>query len=183
MKLPALEECMLYHLSSRLLLTLCCLILLGWTLPAGSQEVVTPKANFDKAVQALQRAEQQVAEEPEAALASAKEARLIFKSLQKEMADKLNQTQLTDAQLEQEELNMKVADDLYKKGEIFHKSSKEKLARSRELESQGDATAAQNLEGVAQIEGRLALQSFVRSEIFSLKNQQIIFESILKQSK
>ena len=174
---------MLYRLSSRLLLTLCCLILLNWTLPAGAQEVVTPKANFDKAVQAMQRAEQQVAEEPEAALASAKEARLIFKSLQKEMADKLNQSQLTDAQLEQEELNMKVADDLYKKGEIFHKSAKEKLARSQELESQGDATAAQNLAGVAQIEGRLALQNFVRSEIFSLKNQQIVFESILKQPK
>jgi hypothetical protein len=182
-KLPALEECMLYRLSSRLLFTLCCLIPLIWTLPAGAQEVVTPKANFDKAVQALQRAESQVAEEPEAALASAKEARLIFKSLQKEMADKLNQSQLTDAQLEQEELNMKVADDFYKKGEIFHKSAKEKLARSQELVSQGDATAAQNLEGVAQIEGRLALQSFVRSEIFSLKNQQIVFESILKQPK
>jgi hypothetical protein len=174
---------MLYRLSSRLLLTLCCLILLNWTLPVGAQEVVTPKANFDKAIQAMQRAEQQVAEEPEAALASAKEARLIFKSLQKEMADKLNQSQLTDAQLEQEELNMKVADDLYKKGEIFHKSAKEKLARSQELESQGDATAAQNLAGVAQIEGRLALQNFVRSEIFSLKNQQIVFESILKQPK
>jgi hypothetical protein len=174
---------MLYRLSIRLLLTLCCLIPLIWTLPACAQEVVTPRANFDKAVQALQRAESQVAEEPEAALASAKEARLIFKSLQKEMADKLNQSQLTDAQLEQEELNMKVADDFYKKGEIFHKSAKEKLARSQELVSQGDATAAQNLEAVAQIEGRLALQNFVRSEIFSLKNQQIIFESILKQPK
>ena len=60
-----------------------CLILLGWTLPASAQNVATPKANFEKAVQALQKAEQQVADEPEAALASAKEARLIFKNLTK----------------------------------------------------------------------------------------------------
>ena len=171
------------RLFNRLLLILCCLILLAWTLPASAQSVATPKANFEKAVQALQKAEQQVADDPEAALASAKEARLIFKSLQKEMAEKLNQYQLTDAQLEQEELNMKVADDLYKKGEIFHKSSKEKLARSQELESQGDAAAAQNLSGVAQIEGRLALQNFVRSEIYSLKNQQLVFGTVLKQPK
>ena len=174
---------MLCHLCNRLLLTLCCLMPFAWTLPASAQNVATPKANFEKAIQALQKAEQQVAEDPEAALASAKEARLIFKNLQKEMADKLNQNQLTDAQLEQEELNMKVADDLYKKGEIFHKSAKEKIARSQELESQGDAAAAQNLAGVAQIEGRLALQNFVRSEIFSLKNQQMVFETIMKQPK
>ncbi len=174
---------MLCRLNHRLLLTLCCLILLAWTLPAGAQEVATPKANFEKAVQALQKAEQQVADDPEAALASAKEARLIFKNLAKEMADKLYQNQLSDAQLEQEDLNMKVADDLYKKGEIFQKSAKEKLARSQELESQGDTAAAQNLAGVAQIEGRLALQNFVRSEIFSLKNQQMVFETVLKPSK
>jgi hypothetical protein len=173
-------RCRLFY---RLLLTLCCLLPLAWALPAGAQSVATPKAQYEKAVQALQKAEQQVAEDPEAALASAKEARLIFKSLQKEMADKLYQYQLTDAQLEQEELNMKVADDLYKKGEIFHKSSKEKLARSQELESAGDAAAAQNLSGVAQIEGRLALQNFVRSEIFSLKNQQLVFDTLLKQPK
>jgi hypothetical protein len=173
---------MLSCLSLRLPWIVCLLIFLLWTIPAGAQ-VANSKANLDQAVQALQKAEQQVANEPEAALASAKEARQIFKSLQKEMADKLNQTQLTDAQLEQEELNMKVADDLFKKGEIFQKSAKEKVARSQELESKGDTAAAQNLAGVAQIEGRLALQNFVRSEIFSLKNQQLVFESLLKPKK
>ena len=173
---------MLSRLSIRLLWTLCLLVFLMCTVPASAQ-VANPKANLDQAVQALQKAEQLVASEPVAALAAAKEARQIFKTLQKEMAEKLYQNQLTDAQLEQEELNMKVADDLFKKGEIFQKSAKEKLARSQELESQGDTTAAQNLEGVAQIEGRLALQNFVRSEIFSLKNQQMIFESFLKAKK
>jgi hypothetical protein len=174
---------MLYRLSYRLLLSLCCLLLGAWTLSANAQDATTPKAKLEKAIQAMQKAEQQVADDPEAALGAAKEARLIFKSLQKEMAEKLYQNQLTDAQLEQEELNMKVADDLYKKGEIFHKSAKEKLARSKDLETQGDTTAAQNLEGVAQIEGRLALQNFVRSEIYSLKNQQMVFESLLKKAK
>ena len=173
---------MLNYLLLRLQWTLCLLVFLLCAVPASAQ-VANPKANLEQAVQALQKAEQQVANEPEAALASAKEARQIFKSLQKEMADKLYKNQLTDAQLEQEELNLKVADDLFKKGEIFKKSSKEKLARSQELESQGDTTAAQNLEGVAQIEGRLALQNFVKSEIFSLKNQQMVFESLLKPKK
>jgi exonuclease VII small subunit len=173
---------MLSRLSIRLLWTLCLLVFLMCTVPASAQ-VANPKANLDQAVQALQKAEQLVANEPEAALAAAKEARQIFKNLQKVMADKLYQNQLTDAQLEQEELNLKVADDLFKKGEIFQKSAKEKLARSQELESQGDSAAAQNLEGVAQIEGRLALQNFVRSEIFSLKNQQMVFESLLKPKK
>ena len=99
------------------------------------------------------------------------------------MAAKLADNHLTDAQLEQEELNLRLADDLFKKGEIFAKSAKEKLTRSQELETQGDTAAAQNLDGVARIEGRLALQNFVRSEIFSLKNQQMVFESILKQAK
>jgi hypothetical protein len=178
-----MEENMLCRLSFRLLLILFGIILPALTASVGAQSSGPPQATFEKAVQALQRAEQQVAEEPQAALSSAKEARLLFKTLQKELADKLNQNELTDAQLEQEELNMKVADDIYKKGELFHKATKEKLARGQELRAQGDDTAAQNLEGVAQIEARLALQSFVRSEIFSLKNQQIVFESILKPAK
>jgi hypothetical protein len=174
---------MIFRLSYRSLFTLCGLIFFVWTLPAGAQSNAAPQAALAKAVQALQNAEQQVADNPEAALSSAKEARLLFKTLQKDLAAKLADNQLTDAQLEQEELNMRLADDLYKKGEIFAKSAKEKLARCQELQSQGDTTAAQNLEGVAQIEGRLALQNFVRSEVFSLKNQQLIFESILKRTK
>ena len=170
------------YLSFRLPWTLCLLVFLIGTVPASTQ-AANLKANLDQAVQALQKAEQLVANEPEAALAAAKEARQLFKTLQRDMAEKLYQNQLTDAQLEQEELNMKVADDLFKKGEIFQKSAKEKLARSQELVSQGDTTAAQNLEGVAQIEGRLALQNFVKSEIFSLKNQQMVFESLLKPKK
>jgi hypothetical protein len=176
-----MEESMFCRLAFRLLLILCCPLAL--TSLAGAQSSATPQATFEKAVAALQKAEQQVADDPEAALSSAKEARLLFKTLQKDLADKLHQNQLTDAQLEQEELNLRVADDLYKKGELFHKATKEKLARSQELRTQGDETAAQNLEGVAQIEARLALQNFVRSEIFSLKNQQMVFESILKQKK
>jgi hypothetical protein len=177
-----MEESMLCRLAFRLLLILCCPLAL--TSLAGAQSsATTPQATFEKAIAALQKAEQQVADDPEAALSSAKEARLLFKTLQKDLADKLHQNQLTDAQLEQEELNLRVADDLYKKGELFHKATKEKLARSQELRTQGDETAAQNLEGVAQIEARLALQNFVRSEIFSLKNQQMVFESILKKKK
>lgn len=174
---------MLVRLTCRHLLLACGLLTLVWTLPALAQSSATHQDTLAKAVGALQKAEQTVADDPEAALAAAKEARLLFKTLQKDLAGPLAENLLTDAQLEQEELNLRLAEDLYKKGEIFAKAAKEKMARSKELESQGDAAAAQNLEGVAQIEGRLALQNFVRSEIFSLKNQQLIFESLLKKKK
>ncbi len=162
---------------------LCCLATLVWTLPASAQSSAPPQATLEKATELLQRAEQQVANTPEAALDSAKEARLLFKTLKKDLAGKLAENELTDAQLEQEDVNTRLADDLFKKGELFHKAAKEKLARSQELAAQGDDQGAQKLEGVAQIEGRLALQHYVRSEIYSLKNQQMVFQSILKQTK
>jgi len=174
---------MTHRLPFWLFWTLCCLITIAWTLPANAQSGTDPKATLEKASGLLQKAEQQVADNPEAALESAKEARQLFKTLKKDLAAKLSENELTDAQLEQEDLNTRMADDLYKKGELFHKSVKEKLARSQELAAQGDDQGAQKLEGVAQIEGRLALQHFVRSEIFSLHNQQMVFQSILKQTK
>lgn len=174
---------MTYRLPFWFFLTLCCLLTVAWTPPASAQSGADPKATLEKASALLQRAEQQVAETPEAALESAKEARQLFKTLKKDLAAKLSENELTEAQLEQEDVNMRLADDLYKKGELFHKSTKEKLARSQELAAQGDSQAAQNLEGVAQIEGRLALQHFVRSEIFSLRNQELVFQAILKKTK
>ncbi|MGQ9921996.1 MAG: hypothetical protein ACUVRZ_11830, partial [Desulfobacca sp.] len=132
---------------------------------------------------ALQRAEQLVADNPEAALRAAKESRQLFGDLQKALANQLTEKHLTAEQAEKEQLNLKLADELFKKGELFQNAAQEKLARSRESRSQGEEAAAQNLEGVAQIEGRLALQNFVRSEIFGLKNQQLVFESLLKDTR
>lgn len=172
---------MMCRLSFRLLLILCCLIPLTLTTPAQAQSGQPAQATLKQAIEALQKAEQLVADDPEAALSAAKEARLLFKTLQKELAPRLAEHQLSDAQLEQEDLNSRVADDLFKKGEIFHKAAKDKLARSQELRAQGDDVGAKNLEGVAQVEGRLALQHYVRSEIFSLKNQQMVLETILKK--
>ncbi len=61
-----MEESMLNYLLLRLQWTLCLLVFLLCTVPASAQ-VANPKANLDQAVQALQKAEQQVANEPEAA--------------------------------------------------------------------------------------------------------------------
>jgi hypothetical protein len=173
----------MHRLPCWLIWTLCCLATLVWTLPASAQGSTNPQATLAKATELLQKGEQQVADTPEAALDSVKEARLLLKSLKQDLAAKLAATQLTEAQLEQEDLNNRLAEDLFKKGELFHKNAKEKLARSKELADQGDNQAAQNLEGVAQIENRLALQNYVRSEIYSLRNQQMVFQTILKQTK
>lgn len=174
---------MRHCLSGRLAAILCCLIVvvLAWPSPARSQDA--PHAILGKAVAALQRAEKLVADEPEEALAAAKEARLLFGELQKTLAGQLADKHLTEAQAEQEKLNLKLADELFKKGELFHQAAQEKLDRSKALRSQGEEAAAQNLEGVAQIEARLALQNYVRSEIFGLKNQQLVFDSLLKTAK
>lgn len=171
-----MKYCLRYWLS----LALCGLLAAAGSLPAAAQPAASPQQTLAKAIQALGQAEGKVADDPEGALQSAKEARLLFKTLQKELAAKLAQNKLTDAQLEQEELNLRIAEDHYKKGEIFQKTAMDKVARSQEMKAQGDSAGAQNLAGVAQIEGQLALQHFVRSEIFSLKNQQLIFESILQ---
>lgn len=174
---------MIRSVTARRLAVIWCLVAVVWVLPAPAQSEGAPQALLTKAVAALQKAEQQVADDPEAALASAKETRLLFGELQKALASQLPDKHLTEAQLEQEKLHLKLAEDLFKRGEIFQKAAQEKLSRSKELRAQGEDAAAQNLEGVAQIEGRLALQNYVRSEIFGLKNQQLVFESLLKAPK
>jgi len=171
---------MIRGLSGRLPAIIWCLLAVVWALPAAAQSEGSPQALFAKAVASLQRAEQLVADDAEGALAAAKEARLQFGDLQKALASQLTEKHLTADQSEKEQLNLKLAEDLFKKGELFQKAAQEKLNRSKQLRSQGEEAAAQNLEGVAQIEGRLALQHFVRSEIFGLKNQQMVFESMLK---
>ncbi len=174
---------MIQGLSGRFLTIIWCLIAVVWALPAAAQSEGSPQALLAKAGASLQQAEQLVADDPEAALAAAKEARLRFGELQKRLASQLTDKHLTADQSEKEQLNLKLAEDLFKKGELFQKAAQEKLARSKELRSQGEEAAAQNLEGVAQIEGRLALQNYVRSEIFGLKNQQMVFESLLKTAQ
>ncbi len=174
---------MIYRFGSLFLVLGWCL-LLGWsTPPAAAGPEDAPQALMTKAVGAMQRAEQLVAEDPEAALAAAKEARLSFSELQKLLAAKLPEKALSEEQLEQEKLHLRLAEELFKKGELFQKAAQEKLARSQELRSQGEEAAAQNLEGVAQIEGRLSLQNYVRSMLFGLKNQQLILEAVLKSGK
>lgn len=164
------------------LVVICCLTVVFAVLPGKAYSEEPPEALLAKGVAALQQAEKLVNDDPEAALAAAKEARLLFADLQKMLAAELPNKHLTEDQLEQEKLHLKLAEDLFKKGELFHKAAQDKLNRSKELRSQGEEAAAQNLEGVAQIEGRLALQNYVRSEIFGLKNQQLIFESLLQKT-
>jgi hypothetical protein len=174
---------MLLSLLWRLLLVVGCLISVGGILPAYAQSQGSPQAMLQKAVAALQRAEQLVADDPEGALAAAKESRQTFSELQKATVAKLSERVLTEGQIEKEKVQLQLAEDLYKKGELFQKAAQEKIARSKELRTQGDEAAALNLEGVAQIEGRLALQNYVRSMIYGLKNQQLVFEDLLQKAK
>jgi|GEM_PF-6904042 len=170
---------MVYSRLGGLLLWLCLIMVWSGAGPALAQSEGSPQALLDKAVAAMQRAEQLVADNPEEALAAAKEARRLFSDLQKAASGQFPDKALTPEQVEQENLQLKLAEEMFKKGELFQKAAQEKIARSKELRSQGEEAAAQNLEGVAQIEGRLALQNYVRSMIFGLKNQRLAFETLL----
>lgn len=142
-----------------------------------------PRVTLQQAVDLVQQAEKVVHEDATQALTKLKEARQLFKQLQQELAGPLNSIYLTPAQLEQEAANNRVAEDLYHTGKRLEASAREKQEKARQLEAQGNKTAAANLAEEADQELKLALQNYCRAEIYSLKNQQLVFETVLKEAK
>lgn len=142
-----------------------------------------PRVTLQRAVDLVQQAEKVVNEDAAQALTKLKEARQLFKQLQQELAGPLNQIYLSPAQLEQEAANNRIAEDLYHTGKRLEASAREKQEKARQLEAQGNKTAAANLADEADQELKLALQNYCRAEIYSLKNQQLVFETVLKEAK
>ena len=159
------------------------LLLVGGLAMSAGATVNHQRAILNQAVDLLQQAEKLLVDDPPQALTKLKEARQLFKQLQQELAAPLNQIYLTPAQLEQEAANNRVAEDLYHTGKRLEASAKEKREQALRLEAQGNKTAAANLADEAENELKLALQNYCRAELYSLRNQQLVFETVLKETK
>lgn len=156
---------------------------LGFTLTGGWAATGAARVTLSQAVDLLQQAEKLVNDDARQALAKLKEARQLFKQLQQELAEPLSRTYLTPAQLEQEAANNRIAEDLFQTGKRLEASAQEKQSKALRLEAQGDRSAAANLRTEADQELQLALQNYCRAELYSLKNQQLVFETILRAAR
>lgn len=141
------------------------------------------QAKLQQAVVLMQQAEKLLVDDTPQALGKLKEARQLFKQLQQDLAGPLTTIYLTPPQLEQEAANNRVAEDLYHTGKRLEAAAQEKQERARQLLAQGNKTAATNLADEAENELKLAFQNYCRAELYSLKNQQLVFETVLKQTK
>ncbi len=158
-------------------------LLLFANLPPAAGAAGDHQAKLQQAVDLMQQAEKLLVDDTPQALGKLKEARQLFKQLQQDLAGPLAAIYLTPPQLEQEAANTRVAEDLYHTGKRLETTAREKQERSRQLLAQGNKTAASNLADEAENELKLALQNYCRAELYSLKNQQLVFETVLKQTK
>jgi hypothetical protein len=136
---------------------------------------------YQQAVLLLDQAEEKLSEDdPKEALGLAKEARLLFSRLHQECSTELDKQQLSFQQMEQEAYHNKMADELYLKGKQHEQTAAEKLAKSQEFAKQGDKTQAGKFEVESQDELRLSLEMYVKSQIASLRNQQLLLGFLKK---
>jgi hypothetical protein len=136
---------------------------------------------YQQAVGLLDQAEAKLADdEPKEAFGLAKEARSLFSRLHQECATELDKQQLSFQQMEQEAYNNKMADELYLKGKQHEQTAAQKLAKSQELAKQGDKTQAGKFDVESQDELRLSLEMYVKSQIASLRNQQMLLGFLKK---
>jgi predicted metal-dependent hydrolase len=135
---------------------------------------------YQQAVSRLNQAEELVEDDPKEALDLAKESRVLFNSLQKEQAGELEKRDLSVQDMEKEAFNNKLADEMYAKGQQLEKSAAEKLAKSQEAAQQGDQQQAKKSDAESLEDLRLSLIMYVKSQIASLRNQQLIWNSLKK---
>lgn len=136
---------------------------------------------YQQAVLLVDQAEENLADDdPKEALGLAKEARLLFSRLQQECSTELDKQKLSFQQMEQEAFNNKLADELFMKGKQHEQAAAEKLAKSQELMKEGDKTQAGKFEAESQAELRLSLEMYVKSQIASLRNQQLLLGFLKK---
>jgi hypothetical protein len=167
-------------------------VIIFFVLPLVSVYALSAKAHSDtsllerakvyqQAVALLDQAEGKLADDdPQEAFGLAKEARSLFSRLQQECSTELDKLQLSFQQMEQEAFNNKLADELFVKGKQHEQTAAQKLAKSQELVKQGDKTQAGKLAVESQDELRLSLEMYVKSQIASLRNQQILLGFLKK---
>jgi len=151
------------------------LILVG----AGWAQTATPTAPanpYRQAVTLLDQAEQELnAKNLSAALSLVKQTNAIFTSLQKDSAAKLAERQLSDQESQQLAINQKLAEEAQAKADSFLPTATAKKKQAEELRAKGQAEAADAAERESK-EQYLQVQTLsIKSAIYALRNQQIIF--------
>ena len=161
-----------------------CLMVLSLILSlvgAGWAQTATPTAsepakNYGQAVSLLDQAEQQLtAENLSVALSLVKQSNALFTLLQKDSAAKLAEREISAKESEQLAINQKLGEEAQAKADGFLPTATAKKKQAEELRAKGQAEAGDAAERESR-EQFLQVQKFsIKSAIYALRNQQIIF--------
>ena len=147
----------------------------GWTQTAPPPSPEQAKA-YAQAVALLGQAEQQVsAKNPSGALVLVKQANELFTRLQKESAAALAERQLSPQDDQQLAINQKLATDSQSQADRLIETAAAKKKRGQELQAQGQAEAGDVAFRESREEYLQAQTLSIKSAIYALRNQQIIF--------
>jgi len=146
----------------------------GWSQTATTP---APDANpYRQAVTLLDQAEQELnAKNLSAALSLVKQTNAIFTNLQKESAAKLAERELSSQESQQLAINQKLANEAQTKADPLLETAAAKKKEAEELRRKGQAEAGDAAERESK-EQYLQVQTLsIKSAIYALRNQQIIF--------
>jgi hypothetical protein len=147
----------------------------GWTQTAPPPSPEQAKV-YTQAASLLEQAQQQViAANPSAALALVKQSNELFTRLQKECAAVLAERELSPQDDQQLAINQKLAGDAQAQADRLIETAAAKKKRGQELQAQGQAEAGDAALRESREEYLQAQTLSIKSAIYALRNQQIIF--------
>jgi bacterioferritin (cytochrome b1) len=137
---------------------------------------------YKKAVKLVDSAEKKLAAKFTAeAKAQLKEANSLFSVLVKECGPAQKERALTEAETQLEIDNNKKKDENYQKGVTLEKSAAENLKKGQEAEAKGQDELSARYFRQAKTENEQAQVMFIQSELYALRNQQMIFRFLGNQ--
>jgi hypothetical protein len=146
----------------------------GWAQTAAPP---VPAANpYRQAVEHLEKAEQELtAGKPSAALTLVKQSNALFTSLQKESATKLAERELSAQESQQLAINQKLATEAQNKADGLLATAAAKKKEAADLRAKGQTEAGDDAERDSRDQYLQAQTLSIKSAIYALRNQQIIF--------
>jgi len=147
---------------------------------AGWAQTATPPAPdanpYRQAVAYLDQAEQQLTSgHLPAALAQVKKSNELFTRFQKDSSAKLAKRELSSQESQQLAINQKLAVEAQGKADDLLKTAAAKKKQATELRDQGKAEAGDAAERESKDQYLQAQNLSIKSAIYALRNQQIIF--------
>ena len=154
----------------------------GWAQTPPDGALASCAALYRQAAPLMEMAQQKLdARQLAEAKALVTEANALFSRLQKECAPLLTDHALTFKEEQQIAINQKLGDDAQSQGDLIMVSATAKDKQAREMEAKGQQeAAAQALSFQAKKEYEQAQNLFIKAGIYALKNQQIIFQFLVR---